>query len=735
MSSLITIVRDKFLNAIRSVNPPGKWKILVIDEHSQRLLSSVLKQFDILAENVTLIESISNRREPQPEYEAVYLLMPTTQNVDRIIRDFWQRKQYAAAHLFFIEGLSEPLLERLAASPAEPHLKGLKDLFLNFSALEAQAWSIQLPELFFSAYSPPRSEHHYRSARIRLNEDLQFASKMIANLCITLNENPYIRYYVPQNYKPLGPLKPHASTRAPPPPPSSTQWRTNLARGSGARAWESAETDYVTKLLAHMVQQNLDEHKRTNPDFGKSPDSMRPRGTLIITDRSMDMLAPFIHEFTYQAMAYDLLPIESGKYIYKFQSSAGAYEDKTTTLSDADNVWTEVRHLHMREAIDKLMADFNKFLTDNAVFKGEGAANLNDMKEMLANLPQYQEQREKFSLHLNMAQDCMAIFERDKLPVIGNVEQCCATGLTAEGKVPKSLVEEMVPLLDSREVVNINKVRIVALYIQYRDGVPEEDKRRLYQHARLNMVEQDAVNSLVHMGVRLARGATDRETKKKTKQKPISDDEYDLSRFKPALRSVIEDHAAGKLDKLEFPFAREAPSSIPMPATARPAPSQAASLRSQKPAWHRAPKPGSTTVDVRQRILVFVFGGMTYSEIREAYLLSTVLNKDIYIGSTHITTPRQFVDDLKVLELSGVGSRDAPNGLREPREEERPLQEYYDEKYVCKDPPAPTVAPPVNVSASKDSTKSSANPSVSSLYSVSGSTEEKKKKKKGFFRF
>lgn len=55
---------------------------------------------------------------------------------------------------------------------------------------------------------------------------------------------------------------------------------------------------------------------------------------------------------------------------YKFQSSIGAYEDKTAVLSDADTVWTDVRHMHMREAIDKLMADFNKFLEDNAGFKG-----------------------------------------------------------------------------------------------------------------------------------------------------------------------------------------------------------------------------------------------------------------------------------------------------------------------------------------------------------------------------
>jgi hypothetical protein len=32
--------------------------------------------------------------------------MPTNQNVDRIIKDFTNNKQYAAAHLFFIEGKS-----------------------------------------------------------------------------------------------------------------------------------------------------------------------------------------------------------------------------------------------------------------------------------------------------------------------------------------------------------------------------------------------------------------------------------------------------------------------------------------------------------------------------------------------------------------------------------------------------------------------------------------------------
>ncbi|KIM44588.1 hypothetical protein M413DRAFT_442556 [Hebeloma cylindrosporum] len=736
MASLITIVRNKFLEALRSVNPPSGWKILVVDEYSQRLLSAVLKQFDILAERVTLIESITSIREPQPEFEAMYLLMPTTQNVERIIKDFSNHKQYAGAHLFFTEGLPEHLFERLTSSPAEPHLQALKEIFLNFNAIEAQTFSMQEPGYFFSIYSPPRTEAGYKLARQRLEEDLKFTSKMIANVCITLNEFPYIRYYMPSNHLPLGPLKPNAQTRPPPPPEGASRWRTNLARGSEARAYESVETDFVTKLLAFMVQTTLEEHKKLNPDFGKA-DPARPKATLLITDRAMDMIAPFVHEFTYQAMANDLLPIENGtKYSYKFQSSLGAYEDKVAILSDADTIWTTVRHLHMRETIDKLMLDFNKFLEDNAVFKGEGAANLNDMKDMLASLPQYQEQREKFSLHLSMAQDCMALFEKEKLSDVASVEQCCATGLTSEGKSPKGLVEEMVPLLDSREILNMHKVRIIALYIQYRDGVPDEDRRRLYQHARLTLAEQDAVNALVHFGVRITRGATDKDVKKKIKQKPSAGEEYELSRFKPALKTVLEDQAGDKLETTMFPYVKDAPSVTPL--SPRSPPPQTTSLRSQKPAWHRAPK-SSTLVDNRQRILVFVAGGMTYSEIREVYQLSGALQKDIYIGSTHVITPKGFADDLKVLDLGGAGSKAIPNGLRDMRGEPKSHQALYDEKYYVKDAPPPQRQPHKNLAPPRQPERvQPIQPSPTNSYqgSVSSSAPSKDdKKKKGLFRF
>jgi syntaxin-binding protein 1 len=95
----------------------------VVDEHSQRLLNTVLKQFDILQENVTLIDSISNARDPQPQFEAIYLIMPTSKNIDLLIRDFSNgNQQYAAAHLFFVDGPSIlPLLRQPELTHTHSH--------------------------------------------------------------------------------------------------------------------------------------------------------------------------------------------------------------------------------------------------------------------------------------------------------------------------------------------------------------------------------------------------------------------------------------------------------------------------------------------------------------------------------------------------------------------------------------------------------------------------------------
>ena len=56
-----------------------------------------------------------------------------------------------------------------------------------------------------------------------------------------------------------------------------------------------------------------------------------------------------------------------------------------------------------------------------------------------------------------------------------------------------------------RNYSNRDKVRIIVLYLMHRDGAPEEDLRRLFQHAKLQLSEQDAIKGLAHLGIRLYR--------------------------------------------------------------------------------------------------------------------------------------------------------------------------------------------------------------------------------------
>lgn len=48
-------------------------------------------------------------------------------------------------------------------------------------------------------------------------------------------------------------------------------------------------------------------------------------------------------------------------------------------------------------------------------------------------------------------------------------------------------------------------MRIIALYVWYRDGVPEEDLRRLFEHARLTKDERAAIHNLGRLGLRVTR--------------------------------------------------------------------------------------------------------------------------------------------------------------------------------------------------------------------------------------
>lgn len=471
----------------------------------------------------------------------------------------------------------------------------------------------------------------------------------ITGVCVALGEYPIIRYYRPRT--------------------------------------PTHEASVLCSHLARFVQDKLDMYAQFNQDF--PPQSNRPRGALYITDRSMDLYAPFLHEFTYQAMALDLLPInDTDKITYRavVNEDDPRAEEKEMEISDKDKIWVENRHRHMKDTLDKLISDFQKFIADNPNFTNQDAQNaagmngLNAIKDMIAGLPQFQEMKESYTLHLGMAEKCMDIFQKHKLPDLASVEQCLATGLDEDYRKPKNMADQIVRTLDDEAVTSADRLRLIALYILFRDGVLPADLQKLIFHAQLPPPDMEVIRNLDLLGARVARQLKEKRDPPppifpRNAVPPPNAEEYGLSRFTPALQDMLEAHVRGSLTQDIFPFTKAAPEAMDTQESA-----QASSLRSAKPTWAKS---RLASVEPRQRVIVFMAGGATYSESRACYDVAEKTSRDVFLVTSHMMKPQLF--------LRQVGDLSQPrNRLRLPVDQPQPTAP----KHLFEKPEPPRPAPP-----------------------------------------
>jgi syntaxin-binding protein 1 len=363
----------------------------------------------------------------------------------------------------------------------------------------------------------------------------------------------------------------------------------------------------------------------------------------------MDLVAPLIHEFTYQAMAHDLLPIrEADRITYKTVLNEGRddQEVKDMEIQEADDIWVKNRHTHMKDTIERLMGDFQKFIDDNPHFTNQSdATSLNAIKDMLAGLPQFQSMKEAYSLHLSMAQECMAIFQQRKLPDIASVEQTLATGLDEDYRKPKNLADQLVRLLDDESTAPQDRLRLILLYILYKDGIVAEDIPRLLAHAGLPPQNLETMTNMELLGARTTVPLKDKHQPPPPlfvgRTAPTAQsEEYALSRYEPQLKLLLQELVRGQLDPGTFPYTKP-------PADTGPEVQQT-SLRSAKPTWAQNRR---STHENRQRIIVFVAGGATYSESRACYEVSRESGKDVLLATSHMLTPELFIRQVTDLSV------------------------------------------------------------------------------------
>lgn len=604
-TDLVEVLRQRVFGLIDSIRPPGNYKTLILDEYVSKQLARIIDDREFLNRQVVSKHTLDARRPTESTFEAIYIVQPTMYNIECISADFTRQPvRYKCAHVFFLPGLNANLERKLSNSQAARYIRKVDVAYIDFRPIESQVFSLDDPHAFDIFYND--------NCMSLIMDYCRKTAYQIVSVCTSLGEYPIIRFYKQEKDK------------------------------------ETYKANALSYLLAEEIQRQIDDYARRDASFGGASEA-RGRSVLLILDRSLDPFAPLLHEFTFQALAHDLLDIKDGRN-YSYETDINGTPTKVDgVISEKDTDWSGLRHSHMHDVVETLVDKMSRLKKENPHFysKSDGGdgnsgtpkTSVSDLQNMVAFLPQFMQTREKFALYLQMATECMAKIQETGLTDLAEVEQTVVLGVEADGRKPKFLTDSVIEALADPRFGKLDRVRLLALYALHRDpGLIQTDFKKLKNHCNLDDSDLQALYNLSIIGNPVIKDSL--QVKKHIIKRPqyfthATEDVYSVSRFVPAVKNLVEQLILGQLPANPFPYTKD------------PGPDEAemdahTSLRRQRAVWAKT----GANQSAKQRIFVFIAGGATYSEMRAVYELNQKYSKEIILGSNDIITPTSFLRSL-----------------------------------------------------------------------------------------
>jgi hypothetical protein len=244
-----------------------------------------------------------------------------------------------------------------------------------------------------------------------------------------------------------------------------------------------------------------------------------------------------------------------------------------------------------------------------------------------------------------------------------------ACGLDRDGNRPKAanIAQSVNNRIRQAGLSSDLKLRLLMLHLgMVSSPIKEQERDRLVKDAELTAQDISALRSFLSSGI---TGFTRSATSDKARQKRLknADSKHILARFEPYVKQLLEELAEKRLSEDDFP--RIGKSEAGLRLSARPDLEKAGTedwgVDFQPLATSpddMAPLPPCTDVqrdtaeEVSHRFIVFIAGGVCFSELRAGVELQQSLpaGVDILVGGTSLLTPNRFIQQWRTADATAA---------------------------------------------------------------------------------
>ena len=574
------ITVDLLESSIKDCIKTCPFTILVVDNYSAKVLSSYLTMSDLLNRGIFTVELITNKRNRYPNYGVIYFISPTQKSISALIEDFsnLKRPKYNRVYIYFTHRLPDNLLDNMATEGVIHHTVLLKELNLSFFTKEDVVFDLD-----------------WESGLKIFNCSEDMTNKMIQSICdrlftvlTTLNIHPYIQY--------------QASSR-------------------------------FCALLSDKIEDIFNNNK-----FAKN---LKKGGILLLTDRSIDVTSPLLHDYNYRALVYDLMEVKN---------QSININNKKITISDEDDLWHSYKLLHIAEVFQRLSKDFEDFQKSDLSKVGNTSnmENFSDMRNAITNAKSYRIKTNQLSSQIHLAEELNKRYKSNHIYEIIELEQDIVSGENDGGKINNRDIFKNFTITKSK-LMNQREDFIRILFTLY-TSLSIDEKDFNFLSGKLSDEENGILRGMIKLGFNPQSSGKKNERRKtnliREKVSLVSENiakkvTYSSLRSSPNITILAEQASNYLLEREQFPFKNWDKGDLP----------KVGKKFGTKNLFDNNINKEADLSEM-EPLIIFNIGGLAHNEIASLERLqnSNVINHRIYIGSTGIMNASEYMKQLREME-------------------------------------------------------------------------------------